>query len=253
MLAELSGIDADCGVIEIGAGIGVLTAELAKRSKKVVSLELDTKLLPLLDETLADFDNVTIVNADILKIDIDELISQHFSGMRVFICANLPYYITTPIIMRFLEEKIHVESLTLMVQREAAIRLCSQVGSREAGAVSVAVEYYSIAERLFSVPRTAFLPSPNVDSEVISLKIRKAPPLELLNEKFFFNLVRAAFSLRRKTAQNGISSGMGIGKDTIVNALVEIGEKTDVRAEKLSLDKLAELSNILYQKYKDEG
>ena len=240
-----SGIDEDCCVIEIGAGIGVLTAEIAKKAKKVVALELDDRLLPVLRETLGGFDNVEILNADILKTDMKELISDRFGNSPVHVCANLPYYITTPIIMKFLEEKIPVKTMTLMVQKEAAERICAPAGSRDAGAISVAVEYYAKAERLIFVPRTSFTPSPKVDSEVIKLEVREAPPIDLDNETFFFKMVKAAFSQRRKTAQNGISSGTGIEKPKIAQALSDMGLDENIRAEKLNLDELARLANIL--------
>ncbi|MDR1630516.1 MAG: 16S rRNA (adenine(1518)-N(6)/adenine(1519)-N(6))-dimethyltransferase RsmA [Oscillospiraceae bacterium] len=246
-IAKESGIHAGAGVIEIGAGIGVLTAELAKRAKKVVSFELDSRLSPILRETLADFDNVTILHKDIMDADIDAVIAGHFAGMPVYVCANLPYYITSPIIMKFLEGRAAVHSLTLMVQSEAAARLCAAVGSREAGAVSVAVSYFAEAERLFFVPRTSFLPSPSVDSEVIRLTVREQPPVSLQNEEFFFQLVKAAFAQRRKTAQNGISAGTGIEKPRIAAAFAAMGLDESIRAERLTLSQLAELSNVLYE------
>lgn len=245
-IAEESGIHQGAGVIEIGAGIGVLTAELAKRAKKVVSFELDDRLLPVLRETLSDFDNVTILHEDILNADLDAVIAEHFAGMPVYVCANLPYYITSPIIMKFLESRAAVHSLTVMVQSEAAVRLCAAVGSREAGAVSVAVSYFAAPERLFFVPRTSFLPSPNVDSEVIRLTVREQSPVFLQNEAFFFQMVKAAFSQRRKTAQNGISSGTGIEKQSIAQAFTSMGLDESIRAERLTLAQMAELANLLF-------
>ena len=208
-IAEEGGAGEGVGVLEVGAGIGVLTAELAKRASKVVCVELDTRLLPVLDETLGEFDNVKIINGDILKVDIHRILEDEFGNMPVVVCANLPYYITSPVIMRLLESRLRIDSVTVMVQKEAAVRLCADVGSRDSGAVTVAVNYYAEAQKLFDVSRGSFMPSPNVDSAVIRLDILKNPPIEVSDEKFFFSMVKAAFSQRRKTASNGISAGMG--------------------------------------------
>lgn len=245
-IADESGIDENTGVIEIGAGIGVLTAQMAMRAKKVVCIELDSRLLPVLDETLADFDNITIINADVLKVDLNEIIKTHFSGMKVCVCANLPYYITSPIIMMLLESKLPIESVTVMVQREAADRLCAEVGSRNAGAVTVAVNYYAEAEKLFNVPRAAFMPSPNVDSAVIRLTLRDKPPLEIADEKKFFSIVKAAFGQRRKTASNSISAGTGIPKAEVTAALERAGFSPNVRAESFTMDDFEKLSREIF-------
>lgn len=244
-IAEESEIDNDTGVIEIGAGIGVLTSELAKRAKKVVCIELDSRLLPVLDETLCDFDNIEIINDDVLKVDLKKLIEENFGGMKVAVCANLPYYITSPIIMKLLESKLPIQSVTVMVQREAADRLCAQVGSRDAGAVTVAVNYYAEAEKLFNVSRGAFMPSPNVDSAVIRLNLRKEPPLKVENEKFFFTLVKSAFGQRRKTASNSISAGTGIPKQQVISALESAGFSPNVRAESFTMEDFEKLSREL--------
>ncbi|MDD6021544.1 MAG: 16S rRNA (adenine(1518)-N(6)/adenine(1519)-N(6))-dimethyltransferase RsmA [Oscillospiraceae bacterium] len=235
-IAEESGIDKTVGVIEIGAGIGVLTAELAERANKVVCVELDKRLLPVLDETLDGFDNVKIINGDILKVDLNKIIEENFAGMRVAVCANLPYYITSPIIMKLLESRLPIESITVMVQREAGDRLCAEVGSRDAGAVTVAVNYYAEAQKLFNVPRSAFYPSPNVDSAVIRLRLRSEPPIRVDDEKKFFRLVRSAFGQRRKTAANSISSGMGISKAEAASALERAGIDGSARAESFSME-----------------
>ena len=184
-MAEVCGADENTGVIEVGPGFGVLTAELAKKAKKVVSIELDERLLPVLDETLSEFDNVKIINADILKVDLKKIIEEEFSGMKVAVCANLPYYITSPVIMHLLESRLPIENLTVMVQKEAAQRLCAPVGSRDAGAVTVAVDFYSDAKKAFDVSAGSFMPAPKVDSSVIKLDIRKQPPIELKDEKLF--------------------------------------------------------------------
>ena len=243
-MAESCGADGQ-GVLEIGPGIGVLTAELARRARKVVALELDRRLLPVLSETLADFDNVEIVNEDVLKADLRAILKERFAGMEVSICANLPYYITSPVIMRLLEERLPFRSITVMVQKEAAERLCAPVGSREAGAVTVAVQYYAQAEKLFSVSRGSFLPAPNVDSAVIRLQIRQAPAVVLTDEKKFFRMVKAAFGQRRKTALNAISAGMALPKGDVAAALEAAGLEGNVRAEKLSMEELAALCEAL--------
>lgn len=243
-MAECCGADGQ-GVLEIGPGIGVLTAELAKRAQKVVSLELDKRLLPVLAETLADFDNVTIVNDDVLKVDLRALLEEHFAGMEVCVCANLPYYITSPVIMRLLEERLPFCSITVMVQKEAADRLCAPVGSREAGAVTVAVQYYARAEKLFSVSRGSFLPAPNVDSAVIRLQIRETPAVAVTDERKFFRMVKAAFGQRRKTALNAISAGMALQKADVASALERAGLLANIRAEQLSMEELAALCEAL--------
>lgn len=244
-IADESLIDSETGVIEIGAGVGVLTAELAKRAKKVVCVELDKRLLPVLDETLSDFNNVTVINDDILKVDLHKLIDEQFGGMRVCVCANLPYYITSPIIMTLLEAHLPIDSITVMVQREAADRLCAEVGSRDAGAVTVAVNYYAKAQKLFNVSRGAFMPSPNVDSAVIKLDMRDKPPVEVDDEKKFFRLVKSAFGQRRKTAANSISSGMGLPKDIVISALESGGFDKSVRAESFTMDDFCKLAKLL--------
>ena len=244
-MAEACGADENTGVIEIGAGIGVLTAELAKRAKKVVSLELDTRLIPVLAGTLEDFDNVEVLNADVLKTDLHELIASRFAGMRVVVCANLPYYITSPVIMYLLESRIPIDAVTVMVQKEAAARLCAPVGSRDAGAVTVAVNYYADAKKLFDVSAGSFMPAPKVDSSVIRLDIRPDPPVEISDEKFFFRVVKAAFAQRRKTAPNSLSAGLGIPKDKINAAIEASGLPASVRAESLGMENLARLSECI--------
>lgn len=244
-IAEEGGAGEGVGVLEVGAGIGVLTAELAKRASKVVCVELDTRLLPVLDETLGEFDNVKIINGDILKVDLHRILEDEFGNMPVVVCANLPYYITSPVIMRLLESRLKIDSVTVMVQKEAAVRLCADVGSRDSGAVTVAVNYYAEAQKLFDVSRGSFMPSPNVDSAVIRLDILKNPPIEVSDEKFFFSMVKAAFSQRRKTASNGISAGMGIPKPTVIEAIEAADLSPTVRAEALTMEQLGRLCEEL--------
>ncbi len=244
-MAEMCGADENTGVIEVGAGVGVLTAELAKRAKKVVCIELDTRLLPVLDETLAEFDNIEIINADVMKTDLKALIEEKFQGMKVVVCANLPYYITSPVITLLLESNLPIEAVTVMIQREAADRLCTPVGSRDSGAITVCTNYYAIPETLFHVSRGSFMPAPNVDSTVIRLNIRKEPAVAVSDEKKFFKMVKAAFAQRRKTAVNSIASGMSISKDKVAEAITAAGLDVNVRAEKLSMQELADICEKL--------
>ena len=244
-MAENSLADKNTGVIEIGAGIGVLTAELAKIAKKVVCVELDTRLLPILDETLSDFDNIEIVNADVMKTDLKALIEEKFQGMDVVVCANLPYYITSPVITMLLESRLPIKAVTVMIQKEAADRLCTPVGSRDSGAITVCTNYYAEVKQLFNVSRGSFMPAPNVDSTVIRLDIREYPAVSVSDEKKFFRMVKAAFAQRRKTALNSISSGMGLSKTQVAEALRNAGLDENVRAEKLTMDELAALCENL--------
>lgn len=246
-MAALSGA-ADCaGAVEVGPGIGVLTWELSKVAKKVVSIELDKRLLPVLDETLADCDNVKILNADVMKLDLRRMIEEEFPGGEVAVCANLPYYITSPVIMRLLEERLPVTSITVMVQKEAAERLCAHPGERACGAVSAAVWYYAEPEILFQVSRGSFMPAPNVDSAVIRLRIRRTPPVEVADEPFFFRVVRAAFAQRRKTAVNSIANTLGRSKQAVAAAFDAAGVPQNARAEALTLEDFAALTAGLLQ------
>lgn len=236
-MAESLCADKSTGVIEVGAGIGVLTKELCNVAGKVVCIELDKRLLPVLDETLGDCHNLEIVNDDIMKVDLHRLIADKFDNCSsVKVCANLPYYITSPVIMTLLESKLPIDEIVVMVQKEAGERLCAQVGSRLSGAVTVAVNYYAESEILFDVNRDSFMPSPKVDSVVIRLKIRKEPLFALTNEKRFFSVVRCAFSQRRKTALNSISNTMGIGKDKLTQIFNSNGIDLNARAEKLTME-----------------
>ncbi len=249
-IADEGGAAQGFGALEIGAGVGVLTAELAKRAEKVVCIELDTRLLPVLDETLSDFDNITIINEDVLKADLNKIAKEQFGDMPFVVCANLPYYITSPVIMKLLESRLPAKSITVMVQKEAAQRLCADVGSRDSGAVTVAVNYYSEAQKLFDVSRGSFIPSPKVDSAVIRLDIRNSPPVNVSDEKFFFRVVKAAFAQRRKTASNSLSAGLGISKDIIGNAIINAGFPATLRPESLSMEDLGRLSEAVYREIK---
>ncbi len=244
-MASECGADGESGVIEVGPGFGVLTAELAQQAKKVISIELDTRLLPILEDTLSDFDNVKVINDDILKINLHELIEKEFAGMDVYICANLPYYITSPVIMMLLESKLNIKAVTVMVQKEAADRLCAKVGSRDSGAVTVAVNYYAEAQKLFDVKKGSFMPAPKVDSSVIRMNIREEPPVDVPDEKLFFDIVKAAFGQRRKTALNSLSSGLGISKEKIASALEKCGFDMNVRAETMTMEDYAALCEAI--------
>lgn len=235
--------DENTGVLEIGPGIGVLTEQLSKIAKKVVSIELDNRLEKLLNITLKDCDNVKIIFGDAMKLDLEKIIKENFSDCdKVSVCANLPYYITSPIVMMLLEKKLPIDNITVMVQLEAAERLCAEVGTRDSGAVTAAVTYYAEKEILFEVGRESFLPSPNVDSAVIKLTIRKEPIINVSDEKKFFNLVKACFAQRRKTLVNTVSNTMNIDKNTLRNVLSEIGLSETVRGEQLTMEQLALLS-----------
>ncbi|NLT09268.1 MAG: 16S rRNA (adenine(1518)-N(6)/adenine(1519)-N(6))-dimethyltransferase RsmA [Ruminococcus sp.] len=241
-IAENGNAQPGYGIIEIGTGIGVLTAELAKRADKVCAVEIDSRLLPILEETLADFDNIKIFNEDVMKCDLRRLIQEEFQGLRAAVCANLPYYITSPVIMLLLESRLPVDSITVMVQKEAAQRLCARVGSRESGAITVAVNYYGTVRQVFGVSRGSFMPAPNVDSAVIRIDPNPEPRLDEESEKFFFKVVKSGFSQRRKTAANALSSLAGIPKENVYVALEELGLPQSARLEQLDLEQLIEFS-----------
>ena len=241
-MARLSGAGAGVGVIEVGPGIGVLTVELAKLADKVVSIELDKRLLPVLDETLADFGNVKVINGDVMEVDLRKLIEDEFPGMDVVVCANLPYYITSPVIMRLLEERLPINSITVMVQKEAAERITAPLGTRKAGAVTASVSYYAEAKTLFKVSAGSFMPPPKVDSAVIRLDIRKTQPVRVEDEKLMFAVIRASFAQRRKTILNSISNSLGISKSQLSEALGECGVSPTARAENLTLEDFAAIA-----------
>lgn len=235
------------GVLEIGPGIGVLTAELAEVAEKVVAIEVDERLRPVLGKTLADYPNVEVIFGDAMKLDLQKILDERFADLEVVVCANLPYYITSPILMMLLESRLRVRSITVMVQKEAAVRLCAPVGSRESGAVTAAVAYYARPEILFQVSAGSFLPAPKVDSAVIRLNILDTPPVCVRDEKRFFALIRAAFAQRRKTLVNSVASTMGIEKGKITAALESAGLSPTVRAEALTLEQFAAVSELIFQ------
>lgn len=244
-IAQQGGAGPGVGVIEIGAGIGVLTAELARQAKKVVCIEIDSRLLPILDETLAEFDNVTILNADVLKVDLPALIAREFEGMEVVVCANLPYYITSPIIMALLEQRLPIRSITVMVQKEAATRICAAPGTRESGAITAAICYYSSPRVLFQVSRGSFMPAPEVDSTVIRLDIHPHPPVQVQDEATLFAVVRGAFGQRRKTVLNTLSSAFGIDKEGMRVILAAARVPENARAEALTLEDFGRIADCI--------
>lgn len=244
-MAELCGADSDSGVLEIGPGAGVLTNELAKRAGKVVAVELDKRLLPVLAETLAEHDNVRILSGDALKMNLHALMAAEFPGMRISVCANLPYYITSPMVLTLLESRLPIDSITVMVQKEAAQRLCAGMGTRQAGAITAAVQYYSCPELLFSVSRGSFMPAPEVDSAVIRLRIRPTPAVEADDPHFLFTVVRGAFEQRRKTLLNSLSAALGLPKENVRAALAAAQVPETARPEQLSLEAFAAAANAL--------
>jgi 16S rRNA (adenine1518-N6/adenine1519-N6)-dimethyltransferase len=246
-MAELCGAGENTCVIEIGPGIGVLTVELARLAKKVVAVELDKRLIPVLGDTLSGLDNVKVINADVMKTDLAAVINQEFGGGETVICANLPYYITSPVIMYLLESKLPVKSVTVMVQKEAARRLCAAPGEREAGAVSCAVSYYAEPHMLFDVSPGSFLPPPTVVSSVIRLDIRSAPPVSVSDEGLMFRIIRAAFGQRRKTLVNALTAGLSLPKESVAKIVELAGFPTAVRGETLTLDGFARLTQAVLE------
>lgn len=249
-IAEMGNAKKGFGIIEIGPGIGVLTNELAKRADKVVAVEIDQRLIPILSETLSEHKNVKVINADVMDIDLHKLIKDEFDGMKVAVCANLPYYITSPIIMSLLCSRLPIESITAMVQKEAGVRLCAPPGTRESGAVTVAVNYFSRAKILFDVSRGSFMPQPNVDSCVVRFDIKKETPSPK-DEDFFFKLVRGMFTQRRKTLLNCVSGSVGIDKAAVLRAAKKCGISETARPEQLNMDMLVSLSDALLDEIKE--
>ena len=245
-IIEAAGITKDDFVLEIGPGFGVLTAELCRRAEKVVAIELDDRLPPILAETLAEFKNVTIVQGDAMVLDLPALIAEHFAGMPVVVCANLPYYITSPIIMRLLEGPLPIRSLTVMVQKEAAVRITAAPGTRECGAISAAVWYYSTPKLLFPVSRGSFLPAPAVDSAVIRLDLPQELPEDLPPREDFFAVVRAGFGQRRKTMLNSLSAGLRWEKDATRALLTAAGIAENARAEQVTLEQWKALTRAYF-------
>lgn len=244
-IAEEAGLDAGCGVLEVGPGIGCLTAQLAQRAGKVVSVELDGSLAPILAETLHGRDNVEIVYGDVLRQDIPALVAERLSGLRPVVCANLPYNVTSPLLAAFIDARCF-QSITVMVQREVARRLCAAPGTGDYGAFGVYVQWNCEAEILFDVPPDCFMPRPKVTSSVVRLVPRPCPPADVCDEAFLFRVIRAAFNQRRKTLLNGLSNGLpGYSKQQIAAAIEKCGLDPQVRGETLALSSFAALANCL--------
>lgn len=233
-------------ILEIGPGIGCLTQELALRYKKVVAVEIDKGLIPILDKTLGEYDNVTVINADIMEVDLKALVDEYSSGMPVSVCANLPYYITTPILMRLLESGVKFSSITVMIQNEVAARLVAKAGSADYGAITAVLGYYGSVKKLFKVSAGSFIPAPKVDSAVVRIDLYPEPIYKPKNEKLFRDLIRAAFEMRRKTLVNAVSAKLPhIPKEKILSAIRELGESDTVRGERLSTEQFVKLSDFL--------
>lgn len=241
-IVDGAGIGQEDTVLEIGPGIGVITYEAAQLAKKVIAVEIDKSLLPILAETLSEYDNVKVINEDILKLDINKLIEDE--GMEnVKIMGNLPYYITTPIIMKILEEGVKASSITIMMQKEVADRIKAGPGTKAYGALSVAVQYYCTVDKVASVPRSVFVPQPNVDSVVLRLNIRSEKAVKLDNEKLFFDCVKAGFGQRRKTLLNSLQKVNGVDKNIVMQSLASAGIEESRRAETLTIEEFALIAN----------
>ena len=239
-------------VLEIGPGIGTMTQYLCEAAREVVAVEIDTNLIPILGDTLSAYDNVEVMNADILKVDIAKLADERNGGKPIKVVANLPYYITTPIIMGLFESHVPIDSITIMVQKEVADRMQEGPGSKEYGALSLAVQYYAKPEIVVNVPPSCFMPQPKVGSAVIRLTRHENPPVDVDNEKLMFQVIRASFNQRRKTLANGLNNfgSFSLGKEEIQKSIEELGVPVNIRGEALSLEQLAKLSNIINAKMK---
>ncbi len=244
-IAEGAGIDETCGVLEVGPGIGPLTKELCQNAKKVVAVEVDTTLKPILAETMAEFGNLEILFADVMKQDIAALVQEKFKGLRPMACANLPYYITSPILSLLLESR-QFESVTVMIQKEVAQRICARAGTADYSAFTVFCNYYAEPEILFDVPPSCFIPQPKVTSSVITMKTRKEPPCPITDERLFFKVVKASFAMRRKTLVNGLAASFGqFSKTELAKVLTDCGFSENIRGETLDIEGFAKIANRL--------
>lgn len=249
-IVEHAGITSESGAIEVGPGIGALTEQLAKKASKVVAFEIDNRLLPILEDTLNDYSNVSIIHQDVLKANLQEVIEREFANhQELMVVANLPYYVTTPILMKFLEERLPVKEIVVMLQKEVADRIAASPGTKDYGSLSIAVQYYTEAKVVMNVPKTVFIPQPNVDSAVLKLTVRSEPPVQVKDEAFLFEIIRASFAQRRKTIMNNLSNHFSKEqKATVESALVGSNIDPKRRGETLSIQEFADLSNELYQK-----
>lgn len=251
-IIDASGVTEDDFVLEIGPGIGTMTQYLCERAREVVAVEIDKNLIPILSDTLKNYSNVTVINEDILKLDICKLAEEKNQGKPIKVVANLPYYITTPIIMGLFESHVPIDSITIMVQKEVAERMQEKPGSKEYGALSLAVQYYAKPEIVANVPPNCFMPRPNVGSAVIRLTRHEKPPVEVEDEKLMFRIIRASFNQRRKTLANGLNNSpeIHLPKEVIQESIVSLGVPENIRGEALSLEQFAELSNEIGQRMK---
>jgi len=249
-IIRAAGITKEDMVLEIGPGIGTMTQYLCESAREVIAVEIDKKLIPILADTLSEYDNVTVMNEDILKVDINKLVQEKNNGKPIKIVANLPYYITTPIIMGLLEAHVPIENITVMVQKEVADRMQSGPGTKDYGALSLAVQYYAEPYIAANVPATCFMPRPTIDSAVIRLTIHADMPVKVKEEKLMFRIIRASFNQRRKTLVNGLNNraGVNLTKEVIAEAIDELGVSPTIRGEALTLTQFAKLSDILYDK-----
>lgn len=245
-IADAAAKDENTLVLEIGPGVGCLTQELCKRYKRVVAVEIDKGLIPILDKTLSDFDNVTVINEDIMKVDLQALVEKYACGMPVSVCANLPYYITTPILMRLLESGVRFESVTVMVQNEVATRLIAGPDSEDYGAISAVIAYFGEAKRLFRVNRGCFMPAPKVDSAVVMISLYREPKYTPKDERLFRNLIKFAFEMRRKTLYNALRAKINIDNEALKEAICTLGYGEGVRGERLSVSDFVTLSDRIY-------
>lgn len=237
-------------VLEIGPGIGTMTQYLCEAARQVVAVEIDTNLIPILSDTLSSYSNVEVLNADILKVDIQKLAGEYNDGNPIKVVANLPYYITTPIIMGLFESHVPIDSITIMVQKEVADRMQEGPGSKEYGALSLAVQYYAKPKIVLTVPPSCFMPQPKVGSAVIRLTRHEKPPVEVKSEKLMFQVIRASFNQRRKTLANGLNNfgAFSIGKEALQECIEALGVPGNIRGEALSLEQFARLSDLIYEK-----
>lgn len=244
-IADSCGADEGTGVLEIGPGIGPLTQQLARRAGKVVSVELDARLYPVLRETMRGADNFTLIEGDAMKLDFAQVVQEHFSGLRPILCANLPYNITTPVLTKCVESRCF-DSLTVLIQKEVAQRICAEAGTAEYGAFTVLMQYYTAPQMLFTVPAACFLPAPKVTSAVIHCPVRKTPPVEVVSESALWRTVKAGFALRRKTLVNSLQTGYQLPKERLAEIVTDCGLSPTVRGERLTLEDFARLTNALF-------
>ena len=244
-IADSCGADKSTGVLEIGPGIGPLTQQLARRAGKVVSVELDARLYPVLRETMRGADNFTLIEGDAMKLDFAQVVQEHFAGLRPILCANLPYNITTPVLTKCVESRCF-DSLTVLIQKEVALRICAEAGTAEYGAFTVLMQYYTAPQMLFTVPASCFLPAPKVTSAVIHCPVRKTPPVEVVSESALWRTVKAAFALRRKTLVNSLQTGHQLPKERLAEIVTACGLSPTVRGERLTLEDFARLTNALF-------